>query len=223
MDINIVKVEPSQFIPIPVIENLVGEKLDIEQYSSDYIRRNSPAMFNLAIERSLTKYTPHIFPNLPRELLPYRTLSQFYLYANEYLRSISKEIAVAPKEQVCYTGRFKGILCFKVHLANALLDELFISDIFLQNPKETNYSDSVELSADYVGLGNGIFDLIISNIEQYALKYNYSTIGLVASTKISMNIFERRGYSIDNNQHGKRGEKLGMSYPMTKNINRNNN
>jgi hypothetical protein len=210
----------SIFLPLLQIEDAVGAKLKCSCSTTNEIRKTDPSGYNMAIERSLFTYFPNIIKLIPEELAAYREGSAFYSKVTKFLQGESKklkeDISLPPKEQICFSGALKEIKCFNLHLANTLNNELFISDVFLQNIKNPNCIE--ETSVGFKGLGNGIFDEIMKNIEKFAELANYSKIGLLASNKTNMEIFARRGFVIEHTHHGKMAKIIELSYPMVKKL-----
>lgn len=218
MDKFLDKKEGSSFLPLTQIEDIIGAKLSFTCSTTNEIRKTDPSEYNMAIERSLFTYFPRVIPAIPEELGFYRERPNFYSKVTEFLKwaskQLKKDISLPPKEQICFSGTLKETECFNLHLANTVNNELFISDIFLQNPRNPNRLE--QTGVGFRGLGNGIFDEIITNIEKCAKAANYSKIGLLASNKINMEIFARRGFVIEGTHYGERAKVIEMSYPMVK-------
>jgi len=218
MDKQLEKNSIQVFIPVEKIEKIVGKKLSYITQNTMLLQKNDPSSYNMAIERSLITYYPEPISHLPEELGHIREDYCFSNTIDVFLKKVSKKmrlnIQLPHKEQICFEGEFGSINCFSLHLSNTLNNELFISDIFLQNPNNPNIVGQTSL--DYKGLGHGIFDEILSNIENFALTKNYSKLGLLASNKVNMEIFKRRGFAIEDNHFGEIAKSVEMSYPMVK-------
>jgi hypothetical protein len=218
MDKLLDKKEGSIFLPLTEIEDVIGAKLSFACSTTNEIRKTDPCAYNMAIERSLFTYFPDVIPTIPEELGYFRTKPEFFSQVTKFLKWASKElkmdILLPPNEQICFSGALKEIECFNLHLANTLDNELFISDIFLQDPNKPNRMGQTGFG--FRGLSNGIFDVVIQNIERYAREEQYSKIGLLASNKINMEIFARRGFIIEETHMGERAKSIEMSYPMVK-------
>jgi hypothetical protein len=210
------RVNPEIFIPISEIEGILGTKFEISCLHSYLLKRDDPILYNGAIERSVNVYIPAIIPNLPENLFKYRLKSEFYSKLTKFLSKEYPKLLKPPQEQIRYSSEINNITFLKLYLANTLENELFLSDIFLQNPFITSYEESLQISNGYQGLKHGIFDQILVNIEKFARLYDYSQIGLMASNELSMQIFKRRGFSLDNTFIAEYAKVIKQGYPMTK-------
>lgn len=218
MDKQLAKNAIQIFVPVVKIEKLIGTKLNYTVLSTQNLRQEDPSAYNMAIERSLFSYYPEPFDTFPKDLGYFRKEVVFSKFVDRFLKFASEKMGrtfqLPPKEQIYFEGAKGEVTCFLLHLANTLNNELFISDIVLQNPKNPNIREHT--FDGYKGLGYGIFNEILLNIEDYARRKKYARIGLLASNKINMEIFSRRGFVIEESIIGERAMQSEQGYPMVK-------
>jgi GNAT superfamily N-acetyltransferase len=185
------------FVPIVEIEAIIGESVTHKRYTGTQIRRKSCSDYNFAIERSLL----HTGCSVPDRFLFVWEETTFFTKLNRYLEKEylkgNSPVAGVPGEQIEYVGSVGKHAVYDLHLANVYLDELYISYLFLQNPKQTSYAMTTVLSPDYKGLGNGIFDQILTNVEEHARSFGYGRLALHAANETLRDIYLRRGFETD--------------------------
>jgi len=218
MDKQLAKNSVEIFVPVEKIEKLIEAKLCCTSLATKLLREEDPSAYNMAIERSLFSYCPEPFETFPRELGFIRGATVFSKSVDKLLKfaseKLGRELTLPPKEQIYFEGKVGDATCFLLHLSNTVHNELFLSDILLQNPKNINLRE--ETSSEYKGLGYGIFDEILANIQKYAQRKKYTRLGLLASNKINMEIFFRRGFVIEDTHIGERAKQSERGYPMVR-------
>ncbi len=185
------------FIPIEAIEDIIKRSVTHKQFIGEQIRKRSCSDYNFAIERSLSQTQcelPDRFLFLWEETTFLQKLNRYL--EKEYLKGNSL-VAEVPGEQIEYQGKVGEYVAYDLHLANVYPNELYLSYLFLQNPTQTSYTMTTIISPEYTGLGNGVFDTILSSIQEYAVRCNYDRLALHAANETLCNIYCRRGFQTD--------------------------
>lgn len=197
------EVDISNFIPLKTIADIFEAFVTIDVIENDQI---DDYCFNQGINRSISMITRKRGIILPKDF-------QFLIADSSYLDQVkeffvqNRVFDIIPKNQVEYEVFADGEFCLCLSLAETAEFELFISDLELKNP----FSE-VENSS----MGHGVFNTVLKNIEKYAAENRYLRVGLIALDHRLMEVFQRRGYVIEDTLEGELAKEVGENYPMVK-------
>ncbi|MCM2532183.1 hypothetical protein NDK43_06945 [Neobacillus pocheonensis] len=186
-------------LPIKEIKEVLGKDPNIKIYFDNEIRKINPSNYNMSI--TARAYNDNKDSKLKRY---YKKYSDSFEY---------KDLMKINLPQILWKdtlGLDRTII--GLHISKLNKEELFINDVVLAKNEKLD------------GLKNGIFDIVLNNLENFAKNQGLKYISGHAMTKIVFDIFNSKGFLPDKRKFN-RNDKLweqsqihGYQVPFLKKI-----
>ncbi|WP_066314546.1 hypothetical protein [Bacillus sp. FJAT-29814] len=186
-------------LPIKEIKDVLGKDPNIKIYFDNEVRKMNPTNYNMSI--STRAYNDNMDSRLNRYFKKYSDSFEY------------KDLMKINLPQILWKDTL-GLehTIIGLHISKLNKEELFINDVVLAKNEKLD------------GLKNGIFEIVLNNLEDFAKNQGLKYISGHATNNIVFNIFNSKGFLPDKRKYN-RNDKLwaqsqlnGFQVPFFKEI-----
>lgn len=117
---------------------------------------------------------------------------------------------------VYYDASAKGEAVARVILFRVFPNSLHLADVVFQDPSAPLPAEDRTALRTYRGLG--LLPAVVERMKRFAAEQGVEFLTLTAASRELLPLFERQGFTVENNFMGQLGLKTGLCIPMEMNV-----